>query len=193
MDAATPIAEHIVECTQPTNGDAGYVDFGCGNVADRIGVFEDTEPHQLGSQIEHVRGAVARGRQDARECLSTLTSYVPDALTQLQAYVTYCNRELANPEASLSACALLSAQLHTLPIDVAREIRGYFCEVSSWLARTFEYGERQGNLAFANSPRVEAEAFLATAHGAMLSARALDEPDLFGLIMERVLSRLATT
>jgi TetR/AcrR family transcriptional repressor of nem operon len=38
---------------------------------------------------------------------------------------------------------------------------------------------------------VEAEAFMATVHGAMLSARAYGDPKIFGVILAPVLQRLS--
>jgi TetR/AcrR family transcriptional repressor of nem operon len=42
-----------------------------------------------------------------------------------------------------------------------------------------------------STPRAEAEAFMATIHGAMLSARAYGDPKIFGVVTGPVFERLA--
>jgi TetR/AcrR family transcriptional repressor of nem operon len=86
-------------------------------------------------------------------------------------------------------CALLAGELPLLPERVAAEVKGHFRDLSSWLSSVFERGAQQGVFLLSNPPRVEAEAFMATTHGAMLSARAYGEPEIFGLIMQRILDR----
>jgi TetR/AcrR family transcriptional repressor of nem operon len=43
----------------------------------------------------------------------------------------------------------------------------------------------------ANAPQVEAEIFMATVHGAMLSARAYGDTSIFGSIMDPQLERMS--
>jgi TetR/AcrR family transcriptional repressor of nem operon len=43
----------------------------------------------------------------------------------------------------------------------------------------------------ANLPHVEAQAFMAAVHGAMLSARAYGDASVFGIVMDPLLQRLA--
>jgi TetR/AcrR family transcriptional repressor of nem operon len=40
------------------------------------------------------------------------------------------------------------------------------------------------------TPRIEAEAFMATVHGAMLSARAYDDPEVFAAVTAPLIDRL---
>jgi TetR/AcrR family transcriptional repressor of nem operon len=48
-------------------------------------------------------------------------------------------------------------------------------------------------LKLSSEPRVEAEAFMATVHGAMLSARAYGAPEIFATILAPTLQRLSPT
>jgi TetR/AcrR family transcriptional repressor of nem operon len=47
-------------------------------------------------------------------------------------------------------------------------------------------------LRFTGTAKAEAEAFMASVHGAMLSARAYGDPRIFGVITHPLLERLAT-
>lgn len=56
-----------------------------------------------------------------------------------------------------------------------------------------ERGSKQGELTLTSLPHVEAETFLATVYGAMLSARANGKPEVFSMILEPALNRLTPT
>ena len=86
-------------------------------------------------------------------------------------------------------CALLAGELPILPEDVAIEVRAYFRFLSDWLASVLAEGMRQGTIQSAYTPQVEAEVFMATVHGAMLSARAYGDGTMFGTIASAQLTR----
>jgi TetR/AcrR family transcriptional repressor of nem operon len=81
--------------------------------------------------------------------------------------------------------------LPVLPEEIALEIRAYFRFLSGWLTSVLERGAALGVVALTYTPRVEAEAFMATVHGAMLSARAYGDTAIFGTIMDPQLARLS--
>ncbi|MBN9246396.1 MAG: TetR/AcrR family transcriptional regulator, partial [Hyphomicrobium sp.] len=90
-------------------------------------------------------------------------------------------------------CALLANELPVLPEEIALEVRAHFRSLSAWLTSIFERGAQRGRLHITGSPRVEAEAFMATVHGAMLSARAYGDPKVFGVVVKPLLKRLAAS
>ncbi len=87
----------------------------------------------------------------------------------------------------------LASELPILPEEIALEVRAHFRSLSAWLTSVFERGALQGRLKLTSSPRVEAEAFMATVHGAMLSARAYGDPKAFGLVIKPLLDRLSAS
>jgi TetR/AcrR family transcriptional repressor of nem operon len=87
-------------------------------------------------------------------------------------------------------CAQLASELPALPPEVAAEVTAYFGSLSSWLAGVMQRGSDEGRLAIEASAVVEAEMFMATVHGAMLSARAQKNPALFDAILTPTLQRL---
>lgn len=74
---------------------------------------------------------------------------------------------------------------------MALEVRAHFRALASWLTSVMERGKRKGRLHLSNSAKVEAEGFMATIHGAMLSARAYGDPKMFGVITAPLLERLS--
>jgi len=77
-----------------------------------------------------------------------------------------------------------------LPPDVAMEVRAYFRTFSAWLTSVMEKGAEQGTLVLSGTARSEAEGFMATVHGAMLSARAYGDPAVFATITQPLIERL---
>ena len=85
---------------------------------------------------------------------------------------------------------MLAGELPSLPEPVALEVRAHFRSLAAWLGEVMTRGEAAGSVRLANPVEIEAEMFVATVHGAMLSARAHDAPALFGRITAPLLQRL---
>lgn len=88
--------------------------------------------------------------------------------------------------------ALLASELPVLPAEAASEVAAYSRYLWSWLAVVMERGAGQGTLRLEAAANIEAEMFMATVHGAMLSARAQSDPALFDAILKPTLRRLTT-
>ena len=71
------------------------------------------------------------------------------------------------------------------------KVRAYFRFLSGWMASVLEQGVQQGVIRLTHPPQVEAEVFMASVHGAMLSARAYGDAAMFGVIANTQLERLA--
>ena len=100
--------------------------------------------------------------------------------------------ELTHEIADLGAVSSLAEwDQNTAMPSGATEVRGHFADVSEWLASVLSQGAKEGVFQLQGSPRTEALALLASVHGAMLSARAHDDPELFVEILRPVLRRLA--
>jgi len=86
---------------------------------------------------------------------------------------------------------MLASERPTLPEEVAAQVRGHFDDLSQWLSATLEEGARKRHFKLHSAPTTEALAFMAAIHGAMVSARAYDDPAVFTSISESLLARLA--
>lgn len=80
---------------------------------------------------------------------------------------------------------MLAAELPNLPEQVALEVRDHFADLGNWLKSVFrDLGADEIGAGDA------AEDFVATVHGAMLSARAAGRPELFKRIARHALARV---
>ncbi|THF77583.1 TetR/AcrR family transcriptional regulator [Cohnella fermenti] len=190
MNNLPTTSDSILSCARALIIAGGYNGFSYADIADVVGIRKASIHHHFPSKVDLVRTLVARYREEAEAGLRNIELQVADPLEQLRIYVGYWEACIADASAPLCICALLAGQLPVLPEEVGLEVRAHFRFLSGWLTSVLERGARNGQLQLASSPRAEAEAFMATIHGAMLSARAYDDPKIFGVVTGPLLERL---
>jgi TetR/AcrR family transcriptional repressor of nem operon len=147
--------------------------------------------HHFPSKAELVLTVVVQHRAQSRAGLAALDRQVADPRARLDAYTGYwtaCIRDATSP---ICICAMLAAELPAVPREVADEVQGYFRDLSAWLESVLKKGAATGQFRLQDTAAVEANAFMATVHGAMLSARAFDNPAIFESITQAAIRRLA--
>ncbi|MFD2298831.1 TetR/AcrR family transcriptional regulator [Paracidovorax citrulli] len=168
----------------------GYDSFSYADIAKVVGIRNASIHHHFPSKAELVQVLVRRYREEAAAGMAALSASVPDALAQLRAYVDYWQRCILDGSAPLCICALLASQMPILPGTVALEVRAHFNALSAWLVQVLRAGMRQKSVHLTGTAAAEAEAFMATVHGAMFSARAYGDPAVFDTIVGPLLQRL---
>ncbi|WP_049731407.1 TetR/AcrR family transcriptional regulator [Rhizobium ecuadorense] len=168
----------------------GYNGFSYADISEVVGIRKASIHHHFPSKIDLVRELVKRYREDGQASIAALEQSVPDALDILRVYANHWAKCIEDASRPYCVCAMLASELPSLPPEVAKEVTAFFRFISSWLTRVMERGSRQGALNLSSDPHVEAEAFLATVYGAMLSARAYGKPEVFGTILAPALDRL---
>jgi TetR/AcrR family transcriptional regulator, transcriptional repressor for nem operon len=184
-------SDDILACARSLIVAGGYNGFSYADIADVVGIRKASIHHYFPSKVDLVRTLVARYREEAEAGMANLERQVSDPLELLRFYTGYWQTCIADASAPFCVCALLASQLPVLPEEVGLEVRAHFRSLSAWLTSVLERGARHGQLQLMSSPRAEAEAFMATVHGAMLSARAYGDPKIFGGVTGRLLGRLA--
>lgn len=192
MSIASSTVDDILACARTLIIAGGYNGFSYADIADVVGIRKPSIHHHFASKVDLVRTLVSRYREEAQAGLAALERNVADPAEQLKSYVAYWEACIKDVTAPFCVCALLASELPILPEEVALEVRAHFRSVSSWLASVMERGRRQGRLHLSGTARAEAEGFMATVHGAMLSARAYGDPKIFGTITRPLLERLST-
>jgi TetR/AcrR family transcriptional repressor of nem operon len=185
-------SDDILACARSLIVAGGYNGFSYADIAAVVGIRKASIHHHFPSKVDLVRTLVARYREEAKAGMANLALQVSDPLEQLRFYTGYWEACIADASAPFCVCALLASQLPVLPEEVGMEVRAHFRSLSEWLTSVLECGARQGQLRLTSSPHAEAEAFMATVHGAMLSARAYGDPKIFGVVTRPLLERLAS-
>ncbi len=192
MGNASSTADDILACARSLIVAGGYNGFSYADIAQVVGIRKPSIHHHFPSKADLVRTLVSRYREDSEAGLAQLEAHVSDPAEQLRAYLGFWERCIADASLSFCVCALLASELPMLPEAVASEVKAHFRLVSAWLTAVLERGVQQGRLRLASAPSVEAEAFMATVHGAMLSARAYGDPKMFAIVTAPLLDRLST-
>jgi len=193
MNQPSTTSDAILACARSLIATGGYNGFSYADIADVVGIRKASIHHHFPSKADLVTVLVTRYRETAEAGMAGLESKVPNPLAQLRAYIGYWKSCIGDASAPFCVCALLAGEMPALPEPVALEIRAYFRFLSGWLTSVLERGVQSGVIVLANPARVEAEAFMALVHGAMLSARAYGDTAIFGAIMDPQLARLAAS
>ncbi len=191
MNKISTTSDDILACARSLIVNSGYNGFSYADIADVVGIRKASIHHHFPSKVDLVKTLVTRHREATEAGLTNLEHGIPGSLEQLRAYIQHWKNCIGDASAPFCVCALLASELPVLPDEVALEIRAYFRFLSGWLTSVLERGVQQDLVALAHPPRMEAEAFMATVHGAMLSARAYGDTDIFGIIMDLQLERMS--
>jgi TetR/AcrR family transcriptional repressor of nem operon len=191
VSSLSTTADDILACARSLIVAGGYNGFSYADIAGVVGIRKASIHHHFPSKVDLVRTLVARYREEAEAGIANFERQVSNPLEQLRFYTGFWEACIADASAPFCVCALLASQLPVLPEEVGLEVRAHFRSLSAWLTSVLERGARHGQLQLLDTPRAEAEAFMATVHGAMLSARAYGDPKIFGAVIGPILERLA--
>ncbi|MER9963805.1 TetR/AcrR family transcriptional regulator [Mesorhizobium sp. M0045] len=191
MSNLSTTSDDILACARSLIVAGGYNGFSYADIADVVGIRKASIHHHFPSKVDLVRTLVAGYREEAEAGMANVELHESDPLEQLRIYARYWEACIADASAPFCICALLASELPVLPEEVSLEVRAHFRSLSAWLTSVLERGARRGQFQLMSTPRAEAEAFMATVHGAMLSARAYGDPTIFGVITGPLLERLA--
>lgn len=186
----SPKAAEIAAHTRALLVAGGYNSFSYADLAERVGITKASIHHHFASKAVLVRDVVVRYRQEAQVGLAGLTAQVDDPLSELNAYADYWAGCIRSGDHPFCICAMLATELPTIPEEVAVEVRAHFQGLNAWLAAVLKRGGAAGQFHLLNSPAVSAKAFMAVVHGAMLVARALDDPKSFATIVQPAILKL---
>lgn len=184
-------ADDILRCARALIIRGGYNSFSYADISKVVGIRTASIHHHFPSKTDLVRTLVAQYRAEAEAGIAELERNVSNPLDQLRAYIGYWERCFADGTASFCVCALLAGEIPVLPDAVAIEVRAHFRMLSDWITAVLERGAAEGHLRLSGTARADADRFMATVHGAMLSARAYGDTTVFGAITRPLLDRVA--
>jgi TetR/AcrR family transcriptional regulator, transcriptional repressor for nem operon len=185
-------ADRILQTAKNLISDLGYSAFSYADIAEAIQIRKASIHHHFPTKASLVVAVLKAHREKLIEGIQFLSQKIDDPLARLQAYVQYwegCIRDKSEP---FCIAALLAAELPSLPEEVRFEVQQHFLELSRWIRETLEEGISKRTLKLQGTPEDEAQTFMATVHGAMLSARALGSCDVFQTVTTSALQRIST-
>jgi TetR/AcrR family transcriptional repressor of nem operon len=186
----TPQAARILDCAQVLIAAGGYNGFSYADISAEVGITKASIHHHFPKKSDLVRVLVQRYRGAAVAGLESMAAKIANPSARLQAYATWWSGCIVDGSMPICICAMLAAEIPAIPDEVAVEVRSHFTHLVNWLEGVMAAGEAGQFLTLRIPAAAEAQAFMATVHGAMLSARACDNPQLFKSIVGSTLERL---
>ncbi len=193
MKSTTSTSEKILDTAQSLIVAGGYNGFSYADISAAIGIRKASIHHHFPTKVELVSVLVDRYRQQAEAGLNSLREQFSSPTEQLHSYVNFwqtCIRDVSLP---FCVCAMLACEMQMLPAEVASRVRAHFNSLAQWLTSVLEAGTRANLFHLVKQPEEEAQILMASVHGAMLSARALGDPELFATIVSPQIARLLTS
>lgn len=191
MNNLSTKADDILRSARALIIQGGYNSFSYADISKVVGIRTASIHHHFPSKADLVRTLVAQYRAEAEAGIAELERNVTNSLDQLRAYIGYWENCFADGTAPFCVCALLAGEIPVLPDAVAIEVRAHFRMLSDWMTAVLERGAAEGHLRLSGTARADADRFMATVHGAMLSARAYGDTTIFGAITRPLLDRVA--
>lgn len=191
MGSATATSDEIIRSARALIISGGYNGFSYADIADVVGIRKASIHHHFPTKVDLVRTLLERYREEFDAGIAEIERRFTDPLDRLRAYIGFWEGCIGDPTTAFCVCALLASEMPLLPQEIARELRTYFQTLSAWLMSVLEQCAVRGSVVLNGTARAEAETFMATVHGAMLSARAYGEPKVFSVITQALMERLA--
>lgn len=183
-------ADKLVDEAKRLIVDRGYNGFSYADLSERFGIRKASIHHHFPSKVDLVVAVVERGRAAIQGQIAALEVCAPIAIEQLYAYTRYWERCILDRSAPFCLAGVLAAELPALPDEIGVAVRGHFNDLKTWVVNVLTLGVAQGSMHLEDTPTVEAEIFLAAVYGAMLTARAYDDPAKFSVVVEAFVRRI---
>jgi TetR/AcrR family transcriptional regulator, transcriptional repressor for nem operon len=184
-------ADRILQSAKTLITDLGYSAFSYADISEAVHIRKASIHHHFPTKANLVAAVLKAHREALVQGTQALTQNIDDPLARLKAYVQYwegCIRDKSQP---FCIAALLAAELPSLPEEVRFAVQQHFLALSEWIRQTLEEGVRKRTIKLQGTPEDEAQTLMATVHGAMLSARALGNCDVFRAITTGALQRIS--
>ncbi len=185
-------AGRILQSAKILITDRGYSAFSYADISEAVQIRKASIHHHFPTKAGLVVAVLKAHREGLLQGTQSLTRQVEDPLARLQAYVKHWEGCIRGQKEPFCIAALLAAELPSLPEEVRHEVQQHFVELSGWIRKTLEEGARKRRFTLHGNAEDEAQTFMALVHGAMLSARALGQCEVFEAVTSNALRRFST-
>lgn len=187
----TSTAQQIIDISLQLMMERGYNAFSFADVSQLMDIRKASIHYHFPTKADLGSQVVAYYRELVQAGIDELDRSTADPWQKLEWYVngTAEQMRVAN---RICLCALLGAELCTLPLSVREEVQMYFVEHSRWLAGVLEAGRLSGQLSFSGAPDVQGEKLLAGIQGGMIAARVFGDAGVFERIARQLIADYKT-
>jgi TetR/AcrR family transcriptional repressor of nem operon len=186
-------AERILKTAEALMIERGYSAFSYADIAEAVEIRKPSIHHHFPTKAGLAVAVLRAHREKLVEGTEQLDLQIEDPWKRLRAYVKYWEGCIRGRTVPFCVAALMGAELPSLPEEVQAEVRLHFKALSEWLERTLREGVGAGVILLQDSAASEAQTLMAVVHGAMLSARATGDCEVFHTVTAAALQRIAAS
>jgi TetR/AcrR family transcriptional regulator, transcriptional repressor for nem operon len=190
MKSLSSTSDRILDTAQSLLIAGGYNGFSYADISVAIGIRKASIHHHFPTKADLVAILVDRYRGEAEAGLANVRSQFASPVDQLQSYLGFWQACIRDASMPFCLCAMLASEMQMLPEEVASRVRMHFHNLSKWLTSVLLDGAGQGLFHLSARPEEEAQMLMASVHGAMLSARAFGDPDMFAVVGAALVAKL---
>ncbi len=185
-------AVRILDAANALLIDRGYSAFSYADIADAVNIRKASIHHHFPTKAGLVVAVLKRHRARISEGMEALDDQIENPLARIKNYYKYWEECIGGGTLSFCIGALLAAEMPSLPEEVQAEVRLHFSMLKEWFERTLKAGLKARAIHLQASVATEAQMLIAVLHGAMLSARATNNRDVFRSLSQSQLNRIST-
>lgn len=182
-------ATQIMDVAQELMQIRGYNAFSYADIAEQVGIRKASIHYYFPSKADLAREVAVRYRAFSRSMMAQGDKQWPDPRTKLEQAIRGLGRMLYDHN-RICLCGMLAAELPTIPEEVQVEVRGYFTDIETWLAKVMAEGVEAGVVRVSGTVEEEARLIMAAIEGALMVARAFNDTERLQSVAERLLDRI---
>jgi|HubBroStandDraft_2_1064218.scaffolds.fasta_scaffold100262_2 TetR/AcrR family transcriptional repressor of nem operon len=184
-------AERILDAANALLIDRGYSAFSYADVAEAVKIRKASIHHHFPTKAGLVVAVLRRHRARILEGMKALDDQIETPLGRIKNYFKYWEGCIEGRTLSFCIGALLGTEMPSLPEEVQAEVRLHFSMLTEWFERTLKAGTKVRTIHLQGTVATEAQMLIAVLHGAMLSARATNNCDVFRSLSQAALNRIS--
>lgn len=180
MSAAASKTDEILDAAEALVQTRGYNGFSFRDIAGAVGVKSSSVHYHFPTKADLGAELARRYRERFLGRLGSPDAASTDPAALVGRYVAVFRDALVN-DGRMCLCGMLGAEVQSLPVTVAAEVRQMFEQAVDWLSQAV--GRLPGTRS-AENDRTRALRITATVEGAMILSRTFGDPGLFDRIMD---------
>ena len=184
-------AERILEAANTLLIDRGYSAFSYADIAETVKIRKASIHHHFPTKAGLVAAVLRRHRARISEGMKALDDQIDNPLVRIKNSFKYWEGCIEGRTISFCIGALLGAEMPSLPEEVQAEVRLHFSMLTEWFERTLRAASKMRVIHLQGTVATEAQMLIAVLHGAMLSARATNNCDVFRTLSQAALNRIS--
>ena len=184
-------AERILDAANTLLIDRGYSAFSYADIAETVKIRKASIHHHFPTKAGLVVAVLKRHRSRISVGMKALDEQIENPLVRIRNYFKYWEGCIEGHTLSFCIGALLAAEMPSLPEEVQAEVRLHFSMLTEWFERTLKAGSKARTIQLKSTVATEAQMLIAVLHGAMLSARATDNCDVFRSLSQAEMNRIS--